>query len=119
MRVLRVCICLFALVNSQASTSFGSTWPPEPSQGSDPAQDQSKKPKTQKPTTKGASAGSNAAPASGQSATDKKTQDQKTAAFQSRLAKIFDPSRVDLSDYVPCHFTVSELLQLRPAPPTP
>jgi hypothetical protein len=108
MRALRVCICLFALMNSPASLA---TQPLSPSQSPSTGSQQAKPPKSNtQPPAPGASS---------QPPAKQQTQDQKVAAFQSRLAKIFDPANVDLSDYVPCHFTVSELLQLRPAPPTP
>ncbi len=110
MRLSRVCFCLFALVNFPSS--IPATARPSPSGAQASGSQQAKPPKsdTQQPPTP--------APSS-QAWAKQQTQDQKKAAFQSRLAKIFDPNNVDLSDYVPCHFTVTELLQLRPAPPTP
>lgn len=106
MRKFYVCLCLFALVleltpaDSQAQSTPQKT-----------GQQKSRGKDSNKPANQGGP--------TNQAATDQKAKDQKTATFNNRLAKIFDPANVDLSDYVPCHFTASELLQLRPTQPTP
>jgi hypothetical protein len=47
---------------------------------------------------------------------DAKKQIEEIRKFQEKLATIFDPANPDTGDYIPCKFTITELMQLRPKP---
>ncbi len=41
------------------------------------------------------------------------------ASFEGKLVSVFDPEHPDKGDYIPCQFTVEQLLLLRPKPEVP